>query len=179
MRCLPWLAFLLAISNLIPLYSSTEISPYAVIITIPGTTMRINNRNTYLRKKESCTARRINTFQYAFTSYSIMFLMLRLTVCKQHDSCIEESCSFCNFKLWSAHQNLCYGGWECQFVLPWLLDDVTGPDVAAHVARAVVVAAVGHERAGDWVRHHEQEGEQPCGADHLGGVRFGLPRTRC
>lgn len=78
MRCLPWLAFLLAISNLIPLYSSREISPYAVIITIPGTRMRINNRNTYLRKKGCCTARRINTFQQALTFYSIMFLMLYL-----------------------------------------------------------------------------------------------------
>lgn len=51
--------------------------------------------------------------------------------------------------------------------------------MAAHVARTVVGAAVWHERAGDRVRHHEQEGDQPCGADHLGSMGFGLPCARC
>lgn len=49
------------------------------------------------------------------------------------------------------------------------------PREAAHVAGAVVHAGEGHQRAGDGVGQHEEEGQHPGGADHLGSVRLGLP----
>lgn len=59
---------------------------------------------------------------------------------------------------------------------PGLLDDVIGPDQAAHVPRAVVEAREGLERAGDGVGQHQYEGHHPGGGDDLDGVGLGLPR---
>lgn len=62
-------------------------------------------------------------------------------------------------------------------LLPGLLDDITGPDQAAHVARAVVDPGEGHQGAGDGVGQHEQEAHHPGGRDDLGGMGLGLPGT--
>lgn len=59
---------------------------------------------------------------------------------------------------------------------PGLLDDVVGPNQAAHVPGAVVVARERLEVARNGVRQHQDEGHNPSGSDDLGGVRFGLPR---
>ena len=60
---------------------------------------------------------------------------------------------------------------------PGLLDDITGPDQAAHVACAVVNPGEGHQSAGDGVGQHEQEAHHPGGRDDLGSVGLGLPGT--
>lgn len=62
------------------------------------------------------------------------------------------------------------------FISPGLLDDVIGPQQAAHVPGAVVAAGEGLEGARDWVGQHQDEGRHPGGSDDLGGVGFGLPR---
>lgn len=55
------------------------------------------------------------------------------------------------------------------------MDDIVGPNQAAHMTRAVVSAGEGFERAGDGIGQHEDEGGHPGGGDDLGGVGLGLP----
>lgn len=55
------------------------------------------------------------------------------------------------------------------------MDDIVGPNQAAHMTRAVVSAGEGFERAGDGVGQHKNEGGHPGGGDDLGGVGLGLP----